>query len=175
MSATRTSPGRRGASGVRCRCRSVALYDCHAQAVPYEAAWAWQRRRAEAVAARGPHAPPQALLLLQHPPTLTLGTGSSLEHLRFRPEAPPFPLFRTERGGEVTYHGPGQLVLYPILDLREHGQDLHTYMRDLEEVVLRALLAVSGIEAFRVPGKTGALRVSACAALSCPAAADGVS
>ena len=69
---------------------------------------------------------------------------------------PPFELYRTERGGEVTYHGPGQLVLYPILDLRGYRQDVHWYMRSLEEVVLRTL-ASYGLPGERMEGLTGEL------------------
>lgn len=75
--------------------------------------------------------------MVQHPAVYTLGSGSSLDHLGFSPSNPPFPLFRTERGGEVTYHGPGQLVAYPILNLRYFSQDLHWYLRSLEEVIIR--------------------------------------
>ena len=78
-----------------------------------------------------------AILLLQHPPVFTLGSGSTLANLKFDPANPPAPLFRTERGGEVTAHSPGQLVAYPILDLRNHQQDLHWYLRSLEEVIIR--------------------------------------
>ena len=67
----------------------------------------------------------------------TLGAGSTEANLMFDPLDPPFPLYRTERGGEVTFHGPGQLVLYPILNLRSLNPDLHWYMRCLEEVVIR--------------------------------------
>ncbi len=88
--------------------------------VPYVRAWGWQkalvRRRLAALDAG--ECPPDELLLLQHPPVYTLGTGSTPAHLRFDPEHPPFELHRTERGGEATYHGPGQLVLYPILNLK---------------------------------------------------------
>ena len=77
------------------------------------------------------------LLLLQHPPVYTLGAGSSLEHALFDPAQPPLPLFRTERGGEITHHGPGQLVVYPVIDLRRFETDLHWYMRRLEDVVIR--------------------------------------
>ena len=77
------------------------------------------------------------LLLVQHPPVYTLGSGSSLAHLGFDPATPPHPLFRTERGGEVTFHGPGQLVMYPIINLRCFQPDLHWYLRSLEEVIIR--------------------------------------
>jgi hypothetical protein len=63
-----------------------------------------------------------AVFILQHPPVYTLGAGSTTDHLRFDPAHPPAPLYRTERGGEVTYHGPGQLVVYPILNLARHKQ-----------------------------------------------------
>ncbi|GBF99410.1 plastidial lipoyltransferase-like [Raphidocelis subcapitata] len=95
------------------------------------------------------------VILLQHPPVYTLGAGATLAHLRFDPAAPPHPLHRTERGGEVTYHGPGQLVMYPILDLSRHTRDLHWYLRALEEVVARALAEVSGLKGERVEGLTG--------------------
>ena len=77
-----------------------------------------------------------SVLLLQHPPVLTLGAGSTEANLKFDPEHPPLPLHRTERGGEVTYHGPGQLVMYPILNLQRFTPDLHWYLRSLEEVVI---------------------------------------
>ncbi|CAL8468759.1 g8299 [Coccomyxa elongata] len=95
------------------------------------------------------------LLLVQHPPVYTLGSGSSLNHLGFDPASPPHPLFRTERGGEVTYHGPGQLVVYPIINLRRFQPDLHWYLRSLEEVIIRALAEVSGLTGERIPGLTG--------------------
>lgn len=136
--------------------------------VPYERAWGWQRalvRRRLAALAAG-EAGQDALLLLQHPPVLTLGTGSSLAHLRFDPAAPPLPLHRTERGGEATYHGPGQLVVYPILHLQAHTADLHWYMRSLEEVALRALSRLGLPGGGREPGLTGAWldghKVAAC-------------
>jgi lipoyl(octanoyl) transferase len=89
--------------------------------IQYTRAWAWQkalvRRRLAALDAGGAPASDE-LLLLQHAPVYTLGTGSTPANLRFDPAAPPFELHRTERGGEATYHGPGQLVMYPILDLK---------------------------------------------------------
>lgn len=138
--------------------QQLHLYDLHDQVLPYDVAWRWQKQYVAALAdsrrAGSPIA--QALAVVQHEPTYTLGAGSSLEHIKFDPESPPHPLYRTERGGEVTYHGPGQLVLYPILDLRQHGQDLHRYLRDLEQVVIGALNEVSGILAHRKHGLTGA-------------------
>lgn len=92
-----------------------------------------QRPDAESLAP----APHDCLVLLQHPPTYTMGTGSTPDNLLFDPDESPFPLYRTERGGEATYHGPGQLVAYPILDLRGQTKDLHWYLRGLEEAVIR--------------------------------------
>ena len=94
-------------------------------------------------------------ILLQHSPVYTLGAGSTLDHVLFDAAAAgAAPLVRTERGGEVTWHGPGQLVLYPILNLRYHRADLHWYMRALEEVVIRALARL-GLEGERSAGLTG--------------------
>ena len=139
--------------------RAVHLVDLHQTVVPYKSAWEWQKRQAAAVAdVRGKSIARshEALLILQHEATYTLGTGSDLCNIHFDLEDPPHPLYRTERGGEVTYHGPGQLVMYPILDLKHHGQDLHLYMRSLEQVVMDALQSVSGIASHRVDGLTGA-------------------
>ena len=99
-------------------------------------AWQWQK---ELVTASCSSSAPDSdtLLLLQHPSVYTLGAGSTTAHLHFDPESPPHPLHRTERGGEVTYHGPGQLVMYPIMNLKLHTADLHWYLRSLEEVVIR--------------------------------------
>jgi lipoyl(octanoyl) transferase len=99
------------------------------------------------------------LLLLEHPPVITLGVKSrgkstnivaSPEHLA----AAGVAVFDTGRGGDVTYHGPGQLVGYPILDLRPDRCDVHRYVRDLEEALIRAVDAF-GVTGVRVPGLTG--------------------
>lgn len=95
------------------------------------------------------------MFLVQHPPVYTLGAGSTQDHLKFTVDDPPHPLYRTERGGEVTYHGPGQLVLYPVLNLRRHRPDLHWYLRALEEVTILTLWRVSGLVGQRVEGRTG--------------------
>lgn len=120
--------------------------------VPYEVAWEWQR---SLVAKR--QAQPDlddVLLLLEHPPVYTLGQGSSLQHLKFNLSASPYPLHRIERGGEVTFHCPGQIVGYPILNLRYYRQDLHWYLRQLEEVLIQ-VLADYGLPGERIPGLTG--------------------
>ena len=122
--------------------------------VPYAEAAALQadlvrRRRAGEIGDR--------LLLLEHPHVITLGTGADEEHvLATEPERRllGIELHETGRGGDVTYHGPGQLVGYPILALPEDRRDLHRYVRDLEAVLIRAL-AGYGIDARREPGLTG--------------------
>jgi len=82
------------------------------------------------------------LLLLEHPPTITIGKSGTLDNVlvsRERLAQEGMSLFFIERGGDVTYHGPGQLVGYPIVDLRQRGRDLHCYVKKLEEVILRTL------------------------------------
>jgi lipoyl(octanoyl) transferase len=98
------------------------------------------------------------LLLLEHDPVFTLGRNARPEHVLF-PEAElrarGFEVFETGRGGDVTYHGPGQVVGYPILDLAPDRCDVHRYVRDLEEVLIRTCLDY-GVAAGRVAGMTGA-------------------
>lgn len=90
------------------------------------------------------------LILTEHDPIITLGRGAKPADV----EGVDVPIVEVERGGEATYHGPGQLVAYPILRLGEGRRDLHRYMRDLEEIVIRALAEVQ-IEGRRDPGLTG--------------------
>src|SRR2546425_540580 len=117
--------------------------------VPYEEALAWQRQLAEdRIAGRLAN---DVLLLLEHPPVVTLGRSSHAAHLL---ESTGIEVFEVERGGDVTFHGPGQLVGYPILDLRAYKQDLHWYLRTLEQALMEAL-AILDIPAERNPGCTG--------------------
>jgi lipoyl(octanoyl) transferase len=118
--------------------------------VPYLEAWELQRSLAGAVS-QG--AIPDTVLLLEHPPVITLGRRAEEGELHV-PERAEVEIVETDRGGKSTYHGPGQLVCYPIFDLRRHGQDVKRYCRDLEEVLIRTL-APLGIEATRIDGLTG--------------------
>lgn len=120
--------------------------------VPFPIAWGWQRQLQGRLLADP--AGPEALVLLQHPPCYTLGRGASEAFLGFDPEDPPAPLHRIDRGGEVTHHLPGQLVLYPVLNLQRHGGDLHLYLRELEGVVIDVLAAL-GLVGERMDGLTG--------------------
>ncbi|KAM0021164.1 putative lipoyl(octanoyl) transferase [Helianthus debilis subsp. tardiflorus] len=137
--------------------RRCICYDMYKQVVPFAEAWSWQKsivdQRKSLV--DGNEDELDSLIVLQHQPVYTLGTASSEDNLSFDVKDSPLPLYQTERGGEVTYHGPGQLVLYPILNLRFQKMDLHWYMRALEEVVIRVLFSAFSLKASRVEGLTG--------------------
>jgi lipoyl(octanoyl) transferase len=96
---------------------------------------------------------PETILLLEHEPVYTIGRQRDQSSLR-DPSALPFPVFETNRGGQATYHGPGQLVGYPVLDLNTRGRDLHEHLRQLEEALIRACAAF-GVNAGRREGLTG--------------------
>jgi lipoyl(octanoyl) transferase len=117
---------------------------------PYLEASELQRSLAGAVS-QG--AIPDAVVLLEHPPVVTLGRRTADEELHV-PEGAPVEVVETDRGGKSTFHGPGQLVAYPIFDLNRHGRDVKRYCRDLEESVIRTLDAF-GLEAGRIDGLTG--------------------
>lgn len=120
----------------------------------YHEAWDIQKQVAEEVISGAPG----TLLLVEHPPVLTLGASFHSENLLFtreQIEAGGVQVHETDRGGDVTYHGPGQLVMYPIFDVSRHGKDLHMWLRDLEETQIQ-LLAGLGIEARRFAPHTGA-------------------
>ncbi len=120
--------------------------------IPYPIAWEWQRsllaERLDDPTAN------DVLILLEHPPVYTLGQGSSRAFLKFDPAQTDIQLYQIERGGEVTYHCPGQLVGYPILNLRYYRQDLHWYLRSLESVLIKVLEQYQ-LNGERIPGMTG--------------------
>lgn len=122
--------------------------------VAYDEALAWQQARAEAVRTS---AAPETLAVLQHAPVYTLGMRGERRHVLATPEALTArgaSLVPTDRGGDVTFHGPGQLVAYPILDLRRRELGPATYVRMLESVLIE-VLARFGLEAGRVAGRPG--------------------
>jgi lipoyl(octanoyl) transferase len=117
---------------------------------PYLEAWDLQRSLAAAVSLG---AIPDTVILLEHPPVVTLGRRTDEQEVHV-PENAEVEVVETDRGGKSTYHGPGQLVCYPILDLNRHGRDVKKYCRDLEEAVIRTL-APFELEATRMDGLTG--------------------
>ena len=118
--------------------------------VPYGEAWDLQREVAAQVAEGSV---PDTVLLLEHPPVITLGRRTEPGELHVPPGAE-VEIVETDRGGKSTYHGPGQLVCYPIFDLNRHGLDVKQYCRDLEEALIRTL-APFGLEATGIDGLTG--------------------
>jgi lipoyl(octanoyl) transferase len=118
--------------------------------VPYSEAWGLQRSISHRVAAGEL---PDTVILLEHPPVVTLGRRTEAGELHI-PDGAAVEIVETDRGGKSTYHGPGQLVCYPILDLTRHGQDVKKYCRDLEDALIRTL-APLGVEATRIEGLTG--------------------
>jgi lipoyl(octanoyl) transferase len=133
--------------------RSCWLVD--AQRIPYAPAYELQR---QLVAARKARAIPDVLLLCEHPHVITLGRNGTRDNLR-APEAllarKNVEFHSSDRGGDITYHGPGQIVGYPILDLAEHRRDIGWYVAQLEEVMIRAT-GDFGLAAKRIPGCHGA-------------------
>ncbi len=96
-------------------------------------------------------------MLLEHPHVITLGSSSNYEHVLLDEselEKRGIKLFEVGRGGDVTYHGPGQLVVYPIMDLKPDRKDLHRYLRDLEDVLIKVACSF-GVQANRDPSGTG--------------------
>lgn len=120
--------------------------------IPYSEAWRWQQHLVEA--RRQQPDLPDVLLLLEHPSVYTLGQGASLDFLKSDLTNLDVELYRVERGGEVTYHTPGQLIGYPILNLARHQKDLHWYLRQLEEVLIQTLTHWN-LTGKRIPGLTG--------------------
>jgi len=118
--------------------------------VPYRDAWALQQSVAAAV---GQGAIPDSAILLEHPPTITCGRRTGEDELHV-PADTDVEIVETNRGGKSTFHGPGQLVCYPILDLNRHGRDVKRYCRDLEEAVIRTIQPYE-LKGRRFDGLTG--------------------
>jgi lipoyl(octanoyl) transferase len=117
---------------------------------PYRDALELQRALADAVS-QGTI--PDTVLFLEHPPVITLGRRAESGELHV-PEGADVEIVETDRGGKSTYHAPGQLVCYPILDLSRHGEDVKKYCRDLEEALIRTMQPL-GVDATRIDGLTG--------------------
>ena len=125
-------------------------YLLNLERVPYKEAWDLQRSLAAAVS-QG--ALPDTVMLLEHPPVITLGRRTEEGEVHV-PEGADVEIVETDRGGKSTYHGPGQLVCYPILDLNHHGRDLRGYVRDLERAIVRTI-GTFGLDATTYEGLTG--------------------
>ena len=119
--------------------------------MPYKEAWDLQRSLAGAVS-QG--AIPDTVILLEHPPVVTLGRRTDESAELHVPDGAAVEIVETDRGGKSTYHGPGQLVCYPILDLKRHGRDVKQHVRSLEEALIRTVAAF-GLTGERIDGLTG--------------------
>jgi len=134
---------------------------CNVGRAAYAPTWALQQRiqdrLIEAKRSDPPEAVPHVLLLVEHPPVYTLGKSGDADNLLLSEDelnARGASFFHIDRGGDITFHGPGQLVGYPILDLDRFFTDLGRYLRTLEEVIIRTC-AGYGLDATRVDGRTG--------------------
>jgi len=122
--------------------------------IPYADAWERQKELLQRVQRRQA---PNTLVLCEHPTVITIGRSGSWQHVRASAELLQrrgIPVFEVERGGDVTLHNPGQLVGYPILRLSEYREDLHWFLREVEQCIIE-LLAEFGIHGHRIPGLTG--------------------
>lgn len=132
--------------------------------MPYKEAWDLQERilqynlrRKVAARAGGPDTTRHFLLFTEHPPVYTLGKSGDLAHVLLTDrerEARGIEFYHTNRGGDITFHGPGQVVGYPVLDLERFTTDIGRYLRNLEEVIIR-VMARYGLQGERSPGETG--------------------
>jgi len=130
---------------------SSGAYVLDAGLVPYREGLELQRSLAAAVSQR---AIPETVVLLEHPPVVTTGRRTEEATELHIPEGAEVELVETDRGGKSTYHAPGQLVCYPILDLNRHGKDVKRYVRDLEQAIVQTVAAF-GLEATTIEGLTG--------------------
>ncbi|MBT8399368.1 MAG: lipoyl(octanoyl) transferase LipB [Rhodothermia bacterium] len=145
--------------------RKVAV--CHLGLSGYQSTWdlqkAIQSRLIREKRAAPEHHLPSVLLTVEHPPVYTLGKSGDANHLLVDGNGLSqmgATFVRIDRGGDITFHGPGQLVVYPILDLGHFYTDIHRYLRDLEEIVIRTC-AHYGLEMTRIDGRTGVWTVAA--------------
>ena len=125
---------------------------------PYESAWKYQKVLSEHIHRTRKTSTPSscALLVVEHPRVFTIGRGGSVDNILFTPGSEGTPdVIRVERGGEITWHGPGQLVAYPIFDLDKHKRDLHWYTELLEESVIRLLSNEYQVDSGRNDVNTG--------------------
>jgi lipoyl(octanoyl) transferase len=128
--------------------------------MPYKQAWDYQEqllRQAIDIKGAGKGLPVNRLLLVEHPPVYTLGKSGHVENILISEEEmrlKGIEYFKTNRGGDITFHGPQQIVGYPIIDLEQFYTDLGRYLRSLEEVIIETI-AVFGIKGQRSPGETG--------------------
>ena len=129
---------------------SRSAYLLHLESTPYAEAWELQRSLAAAVTEGSL---PDTVVMLEHPPVVTVGRRTGEDELH-PPAGVEIEVVETDRGGRSTYHGPRQLVCYPILDLNRHGRDVKRYCRDLEETVIRTLAAFE-LPGERIEGSTG--------------------
>ena len=130
------------------------LYKANIGRTKFREAWDLQKRLVDL---RSDGKIPDILLLTEHDPVITMGRGTSKSNLLVSPASlreRSVDLFEIERGGDITFHGPGQLVAYPIIDLNSRGRDLHKYLRDLEGVIIDTL-GEFGLEAGIRKGLTG--------------------
>lgn len=156
-------------SSTRPKCR---VFDLRDSCIPYHTGWDLQHELADEL--KGDASASDAVIMLEHQPVYTLGTASRLDHVLFDTDhiqkrqqtskqsmdnkqiGNDVMIVRTERGGEVTYHGPGQIVMYPIINLSRHRKDLHWYLRSLEEMIIHVLQHEYGLQgACRKKGLTG--------------------
>jgi lipoyl(octanoyl) transferase len=128
----------------------VQAYVLNLGETPYVDAWELQRAIAAEVKEG---ARPDTLIFLEHPPVVTVGRRTGEDELHV-PHGATVEVVETDRGGKSTFHGPGQLVCYPIFDLNRHGRDVRRYCRDLEESIVQTLAAFA-LEGTRIDGLTG--------------------
>lgn len=136
------------------------IYSYIGQEQPYAEVWDLQKHLQQKLIRlkrAGQLDAPGYLLICEHPPVYTIGKSGNHDHLKLTDQeikSSEFSFFKINRGGDITYHGPGQLTVYPILDLDQYYNDIHRYVRELEEVII-SVLRIYGIEGQRIEGYTG--------------------